>query len=257
MKTTYIPTQIGRIAVYIKSARSDKPPLILLHGVYFDHHLWDYQEQAIHDRTVITIDMPHHGASKAISNANWNLDDCARMLIEIMDHLHLTAVFAVGHSWGSMTVLRAAAMHSSRFAGLLLCNMPFQATTRKQRFVFRIQHTLLPFRSFYTHQAAKALFGESSLRKHPDLIDHMKRSMSQLTNHEIKLIDRSVILQATDTTDLIANLKIPAVALKGEEDYLSAPPGIKTIVIQGGHISPLEQPEKVLTSIQQMIQGSM
>ena len=253
----FIQTNLGRIAVYQRNPDTANTPIIFLHGVYFDHHLWDRVIESIQDRTTYSIDMPFHGLSKEITKNDWTLDDCAEMFLEILDGLQISEVIAVGHSWGSMTVLRAAAMHSSRFAGLLLCNMPFQASTRKQRFVFRIQHTLLPFRSFYTHQAAKALFGESSLRKHPDLIDHMKRSMSQLTNHEIKLIDRSVILQATDTTDLIANLKIPAVALKGEEDYLSAPPGIKTIVIQGGHISPLEQPEKVLISIQHMIQGSM
>ena len=253
MKTTFIQTHIGKIAVHIKQGPSEKTPLLFLHGVYFDYHLWDYQMQAIDDRTVMAIDMPHHGASKEITTTRWNLDDCATMLMELMDHLRLTTVFGVGHSWGSMTLLRAATMEPSRFVGVLLCNMPFQRATPMQRFIFRMQHTLLSFRSFYTLQAAKALFGKSSLQKHPHLVDYMKQSMNRLTNREIKLIDRKVIFEANDAAGLIANLKIPALALKGEEDYLSAPPGMKTIVIQGGHISPLEQPEAVLTCIQDMI----
>ena len=52
--------------------------------------------------------------------------------------------------------------------------------------------------------------------------------------------------EAEDASDLIKNLKVRALALKEVEDYVSAPPSIETLIIGGGHISPLEQPEEVL-----------
>jgi hypothetical protein len=37
-------------------------------------------------------------------------------------------------------------------------------------------------------------------------------------------------------------LKVKALALKGEEDYVPSPPILETLIINGGHVSPLENP---------------
>ena len=63
-QTQFINTKIGKIAVHTIERKSDNLPIIFLHGVYFDHHLWDNQVSEINDRTVITLDMPLHGKSR-------------------------------------------------------------------------------------------------------------------------------------------------------------------------------------------------
>jgi pimeloyl-ACP methyl ester carboxylesterase len=168
------------------------------------------------------------------------------MLLEILVSLKITKVIAVGHSWGSMTILRAASKQPDRFESVLLCNMPFLAGTKKQKITFRLQHSMLLFRNFYTKQAAKALFGKTSLKENPSLVDQLKRPMDLLSNAQIKHTDKAVIADSEDASELIKNLKVRALALKGIEDYVPAPPSIETIVIGGGHISPLEKPEEVL-----------
>jgi 3-oxoadipate enol-lactonase len=246
---TFIPVKMGKITVYIKPATSDKTPLILLHGVYFDHHLWHQVIDSIEDRTVITLDMPWHGHSRQITKDDWTLDDCADMLLELLDHLQINKIIAVGHSWGSMTILRAAIKRPEQFASIGLCNMPFQAASATKKFTMRLQHTLLVFRDFYTRQAAKALFGPSSRKQNPDLFNQLKRPMDILTNKQVRHTDKAVIMYAEDASEFIKNLKVPAVALKGEEDYVPAPPGIETILVKGGHVSPLENPGSLLTFI--------
>jgi pimeloyl-ACP methyl ester carboxylesterase len=241
-----IHTNLGKIAVYPKLANSDKTPIIFFHGVYFDHHLWDEVIDSIQDRTTYSVDMPFHGLSKEITKTDWTLNDCADMLLEILDSLKITQVIAVGHSWGSMTILRAASKQPERFESVLLCNMPFLAATKKQKFTFGLQHSMLIFRNFYTKQAAKALFGKTSLKENPSLVDQLKRPMDLLSNAQIKHTDKAVIADSEDASELIKNLKVRALALKGIEDYVPAPPSIETIVIGGGHISPLEKPEEVL-----------
>ena len=159
-----IHTNLGKIAVYPKLVDSDKTPIIFLHGVYFDHHLWDEVIHSIQDRTTYSVDMPFHGLSKEITKNDWSLNDCAEMLLEILDRLQITKVIAVGHSWGSMTILRAASKQPERFESVLLCNMPFLPATKQQKFTFGFQHSMLLFRNFYTKQAAKALFGKTSLK---------------------------------------------------------------------------------------------
>jgi pimeloyl-ACP methyl ester carboxylesterase len=164
------------------------------------------------------------------------------MLLEILDNLQITKVIAVGHSWGSMTILRAANKHPERFEGIGLCNMPFEAASPKQKRMFKLQHTLLFFREFYTKQATKSLFGKSSLKVNPKLHAQLQRPMNILTKDDIKQIDKKVILDAEDARTMILNLKVKAIALKGKEDYVPTPPKIQTILVDGGHISPLEEP---------------
>ena len=253
-QTTFIQTNIGKIAIYKTEHTSDKLPIILLHGVYFDHHLWDEQVKHINDRTVITIDMPLHGESRKITNPDWSLNDCADMLIEILNGLQISKVIAIGHSWGSMTILRAASKHPERFEGIGLCNMPFEAASPKQKRMFKLQHTLLFFRKFYTKQAAKSLFGKSSLKENPDLLQQLKRPMNMLTIRDIKQTDKKVIIDAEDAASLVINLKVKAIALKGKEDYVPTPPKIQTVLVDGGHISPLEDPLKVRELIASLIE---
>lgn len=248
-----IHTRIGDIATYGVYKESEKTPVIFLHGVYFDHHLWDHIISDMDDRLLIAPDMPWHGASRKIGNQHWSLDDCADMLIEILDRLHIRRVIAVGHSWGSMSILRAAVRYPERFESLLLCNMPFKEASTKQKIMFRLQHSMLLFRDFYTRQAAKALFGKTSLKQHPEWIAELKRTMGILSNHEIRMIDRKVILDAGDSSAFIHQLSMKALALKGAEDYVPTPDGIDTILVEGGHISPLEAPNQLKDSLKKLL----
>ncbi len=253
--TTFIQTNIGEIAVYQQFADSDKTPIIFLHGVYFDHHLWDTVIESLKDRTIITLDMPMHGMSKVLSNADWTLNDCADMLIEILNNLQLPKVIAVGHSWGSMTILRAAHKNPELFSAIGLSNMPFRDASQIKKLTLRLQHTMLPFRNFYTQQAAKALFGKSSLNKNTSLTSQLKGTMDILTIREIKHTDRAVIANAEDATATIETLKVKALALKGEEDYVPSPPILETLIINGGHVSPLENPTEVIEFVKRIIFG--
>ena len=84
-----IHTNLGKIAVCQKLTNSDKTPIMFLHGVYFDHHLWDKVINSIQDRSTFSVDMPFHGLSKEITKTDWTLNDCADMLLEILDSLKI------------------------------------------------------------------------------------------------------------------------------------------------------------------------
>ncbi|MFZ2784708.1 MAG: alpha/beta hydrolase [Sediminibacterium sp.] len=248
-----ITTGIGKISVYIKKHTSGKLPVIFLHGIYFDHHLWDKQVEGIRDRTVISVDMPLHGDSRGKIKSNWTLNDCASMLIEILDSLQIPKAIAIGHSWGSMTILRAAHRHPERFESIGLCNMNFQPAATKQKAIIYLQHSMLGLRNFYTKQSAKSMFGKTSLKENPSLINQLKRPMSILSNKQIKQIDKAVMINADDATYLTKTLKVKAIALKGEEDFAPTPPNIETIIVKSGHVSPLERPLEVSDLVSRLI----
>ena len=251
--TTFVKTNIGEIAVFQRLADSDKTPIIFLHGVYFDHHLWDEVIDSIQDRTTYSVDMPFHGLSKEITKTDWTLNDCADMLIEILHGLQLPKVIAIGHSWGSMTILRAAHKNPELFSSIGLCNMPFMSASKGKKLTLSMQHAMLPFRNFYTQQAAIALFGKSSLNANPSLTYELKRTMDLLTIGQIKHTDRAVIANAEDASALIKSLKVKTLTLKGEEDYVPAPPHLETIIVKGGHVSPIENSKEVLKFIKNLL----
>lgn len=245
MEKKVIQTQIGQIAVFHKQSESKNTPIIFLHGVYFDHNLWENQIGALSDRPVFAIDMPMHGESKTNIKNDWNLDNCAEMLLEILDSLKINKVIAVGHSWGSMTILRAANKNPDRFLALGLCNMPFKEPIKKEVRNMKFQHSAMVFRKFYMKQAGKSLMGKESIAKNPDLLDKLITPMSKLTNKEIKFTDKAVRIEAKDATHLITTLAMPVFALVGEEDYVGLPPIKETTIVKGGHVSPLEVSDEV------------
>jgi len=252
MEGPTIKTSMGEIAYYMKEVKG-KTPIIFLHGVYYDHNLWNYQVSRITDRTTITIDMPLHGQSNKITKIDWTMNDCSNMLIELLDSLDIKKCYAIGHSWGSMTILRAASKYPDRFHGVGLCNMPLAAGSFGAKLQFGFQHTVLPFRKFYTKQVAKAMFGKEQIEQKPEIVEYLEISMSQLSNRDIKKTDKAVISRVKSGYPFLEKLMVPALAIKGKEDYVPTPENIETQIVNGRHTSPLEQPEKVMEIIFRLI----
>ena len=65
--------------------------------------------------------MPAHGASDNVGR-DWSLDECVEMLLAVLDEINVARCIVIGHSWGSMTALRAAIRTLSRFAALGVFN---------------------------------------------------------------------------------------------------------------------------------------
>lgn len=248
-----IETSIGKIAYYQKKVEGTTP-IIFLHGVYYDHNLWNYQTSRITDRTTITIDMPLHGKSKDIYKSSWSMTDCSDMLIEFLDQLNIEQCYAVGHSWGSMTILRTASQHPDKFKAVGLCNMPFKKGGLGAKIQFGLQHMMLEFRGFYTKQVANAMFSKAHQTQKPEIVEYLELSMNQLTNKDIRQTDKAVISNVDSGQPFLKNLSVPALALKGDQDYVQTPPNIETTIVEGKHTSPLEQPEAVMNMIRRLVE---
>lgn len=248
---TTVSTRLGNIALEV-SPGSAEPPLILLHGVYLDRRFWDYQVNALPERRIIALDMPHHGES-VTDNLTWNLNDCAGMLIDVLDALAIEKAVVVGHSWGSMTAMRAAVLNPERFAAVGLCNMPLEPGNAGRIIRYQLQAMLLPLRRFYTRQAAKALYAPESLLEHPEFVDSLRATMGRLSIREVRHVDMAVVVNPDDGFKFLRRLSTPTLALKGEKDYVPDPPDIDLTIVPGGHMSPKEAPDQVLDFIRSVL----
>lgn len=239
----FLKTCLGEISIYTQNESSDGTPLVFLHGLFFDHLMWlDIVQKPI-NRPVVLIDMPLHGKSKNIIN-QWNLDDCTTMLFDILAQLDLKRIIGVGHSWGSMTLLRAVAKNSERFEELYLLNLPFRAMSFQEKLKVRLLHFGLIHKAFYIKEASKFLIDQEFMQ--PKHLGYLKASMGSLKRRTIIKLDEIVRLNAMDSSELFSKLKKSHKIIVAEKDFVGIPPSGEIIHVKGGHTSPLELPEKIL-----------
>jgi 3-oxoadipate enol-lactonase len=251
MNELLIKTNLGRISVVLDDGTMDMP-IIYLHGVFLDKTLWTEVSSPAKGRMQVFVDMPAHGNSDNVGH-DWSLNDCAEMLIRIMDELTVQRCIVIGHSWGSMTALRAAVQFPDRFAALGLFNMPFRRTKGLSRITFALHKSMTIFPTFFAKQAAKALYSPQLLEKRPELIAQMQARLPKRPAKEIARTIEAVILKAQDAVSLIQNLQVPAMAVIGETDYVGIPPKLEVLTVPGGHVSPQEAEEDVSKAIKRVL----
>jgi pimeloyl-ACP methyl ester carboxylesterase len=252
MNQMSIQTNLGHISIGVEEGTIGTP-VIYLHGVFLDRTLWTAVSSPAQGRTQVFIDMPAHGSSDNVGH-EWSLDDCVEMLISIMDELNLQRCIAIGHSWGSMTVLRAAVRFPDRFESLGLFNMPFRKTSGLNRIAFSLQKSMTIFPSFFARQAAKALYTEQLLKQRPELVAQMQARLSKRPAKEIARTIEAVILKPDDSASLIQELRVPTLVVVGATDYIGIPPKAQVLKVPGGHISPHEAEEDVKKVIKQILE---
>lgn len=69
----------------------------------------------------------------------------------------------------------------------------------------------------------------------------------------IRQLDIAVVIMPDHGFEVAKRLTAPALALRGEKDYVPEPPNIPLTIVPGGHISPLEAPSGVQDFVQEVI----
>jgi hypothetical protein len=247
----FIKTSMVNVSVYLKKQESEKTPIIFLHDLFFNHQLWNYQINAINDRDMIALDMPLHRNSLNITKTNWNLNDCSRMLLEILDSLQIAKVYAVGHSWGSMIILSAAEKNSKRFERLTLFNLFFNSLSEKEIKFIKVQHFGLILKNLYIKIASKTVFSSQIVSANPNLFSYINSCMKKLSNHSIKYLDKIVSIDAEDKTNSFDMISVKHSIIVGKEDKIApTPPSENVINVTGRHSTPQELPASSLEIIQ-------
>lgn len=247
MKKLVIDTDMGRIAVVMEEVENTVP-VVFLHGLFLDRSIWNTCRTDLTHRTHIYIDMPVHGDSDSVGH-DWSLDDSVNMFMQILDALKLERCVAIGQSWGSMVAVRAASLYPSRFEALGLFNMPHIKTRGMRKLGFLMQKLFLTMPRFYAKQAARSLYSKELLKRQPEILTQMQQRMSKRSAKELSRLIDAVILNADDAASYIEKLKVPVLAIVGEDDYVGTPPKLDTWKVPGRHISPQESVEKTRAAI--------
>lgn len=102
-----------------------QPTAVFIHGVLNDHSVWILQTRALahHGWNVLAIDLPGHGRSGGEAPAS--VEQAADAVAALLDALELKQAALIGHSWGSLIALEAAARLGERVSHLVLVGTAF------------------------------------------------------------------------------------------------------------------------------------
>ena len=103
-----------------KTFQPTQPTVIFIHGVLCDHSVWALQSRylAHHGWNVLAIDLPGH--CRSAGPAPTSVEAAAAWVGPLMDAQGLQQAALVGHSWGSLIALQAAADLGPRISHLAL-----------------------------------------------------------------------------------------------------------------------------------------
>ncbi|MBF5004648.1 alpha/beta fold hydrolase [Diaphorobacter caeni] len=103
-----------------KAFDATKPTAIFIHGVLCDHSVWALQSRymANHGWNVLAIDLPGH--CKSGGKAPESVEEAATFIGQLMDAQGLQKAALIGHSWGSLIAMQAAAQLGERVSHLVL-----------------------------------------------------------------------------------------------------------------------------------------
>jgi pimeloyl-ACP methyl ester carboxylesterase len=103
-----------------KAFNPAQPTIVFIHGVLNDHSVWILQTRylAHHGFNVLAVDLPGHG--KSAGEAPASVEAAADFVAALLDAAGVHKAALVGHSWGSLIALEAAARRQERVSHLVL-----------------------------------------------------------------------------------------------------------------------------------------
>src|SRR5512140_1729835 len=103
-----------------KPFNAAQPTVVFIHGVLNDHSVWILQSRflANHGWNVLAVDLPGHCRSEGEAPAT--VEEAADFIAALLDAAGVARAALVGHSWGSLIALEAAAGLKERVTHLVL-----------------------------------------------------------------------------------------------------------------------------------------
>ncbi len=103
-----------------KAFDATKLTVVFIHGVLNDHSVWILQSRSLahHGFNVLAIDLPGH--CKSAGDASSSVEEAADFIATLLDAAGVHTAALVGHSWGSLIALEAAARLKDRVNHLVL-----------------------------------------------------------------------------------------------------------------------------------------
>ena len=241
-------------------------PLIFIHAFPLSKAMWQPQVDALQDAyRVITIDIGGHGESDIVL---WNdsLDDYAKSVIHLLDHLGISQAVFVGLSMGGYILFSIYRHYANRVKGLVLADTRAQADSEEGK-AGRRSMAEVAFKdgaSAIADIMLPKLLAPTTFQHQPELVEQVRQMILQTPESGI-VVDLVAMAARPDSTDLLSMITCPTLVIVGEKDqatpveesqYITQriPEARLVIIPEAGHLSNFEQPAAFNQAIQSFLQ---
>jgi 3-oxoadipate enol-lactonase len=260
-----VPTNLGDL--YVEDV-GHGAPVVLWHS--FLHHggMWKAQIEALAaEHRVICIDAPGHGRSPVVRRP-FDMDACARAVIEVLDARGVDRAAFVGLSWGGMVGMALASLAPSRISSLAL----FDTSARREKRTNLVKYYALAsiFRTLgavppIVRRIVPIMFSKETVRTQPQLVEEWISYVSALDPMAIWHGLSCIMLRRDRTAELRA-VRVPTLVVVGEHDaaqpiveskaIADAIPGARLEIVRGaGHLTAIEKPREVTALLASFLAG--
>lgn len=247
--------------------------LVFGHSYLWDSEMWAPQVAALsqHYRCIVP-DFWAHGQSDAAPAPMRSLQDYARHVLALMDHLSIERFSIIGLSVGGMWGAELALLAPQRVQSLVLMDtflgLEPQVTHQKYFAMLETIEQLKMIPPAIVEAVVPLFFSSQVMTKAPHLAQQFATHLSELTGDKAVEIARvgKMVFGRRDVMEEAGKLVLPVLIAVGAEDkprpalesYLMTDEisGSQLVLIpDAGHISNLEQPEFVTEMLQTFLQG--
>ncbi len=242
------------------------PALVFLHGYLESLNIWSpFIKGFPAGFRIVSIDLPGHGQS-GVPGPVSTMDEMARAVISILDHLGITNCFVVGHSMGGYTALALLEHHAGRLNGISLFH---SHTLADSAAVIEKRHREISIveqghSNLLVQQNIPNMFAEETLDSFAEELQFTQRIARQTTDAGIIAAIRGLMARP-DRSAVLASARVPCLQIIGKKDKYIAfeevsmqtvlPAGSERLILEhSGHMGFFEEKELAMRGILTFLQ---
>ncbi len=195
--------------------------IVFIHGFPFSSAIWTQQLESLPGNVQgISYDIRGYGRSRG-GHPYYSIDLFARDLLELLQSLSLKNVVLCGVSMGGYIALRALEISPERIKGLVLCDTNSASDTNEgkiKRFA-SIEQVIKDGKEVFADNFMKNIFSDKTFSDNQPLTESIREIILN-TSTETICSTQMALASRTDTTDMLAAIKMPVLVVRGAEDRL-------------------------------------
>jgi pimeloyl-ACP methyl ester carboxylesterase len=237
----------------------DGVPLVFVHGWTANRHRWDHQVAHFAEkRRVIRLDLRGHGESGGAGVRT--IEELARDVLALLDHLEIERFVLVGHSMGGMISQTIALAHPERVERLVLVNSIGRMTYSRGRGLLMAASSRVPFKLFVAANIQRA-FAPGYPRE--EIREYIRASSA--TPREVVMTLYGA-MRAFDVLDRLGEISTPTLLVHGYYDIqlpvsqmlrmAKACQDAEVRILDAGHELPVEKPAELTATLDRFLTGA-